>query len=449
LEGKAVDLWTSDTGWNQWTYTWTATNKATEYVDSDDQSWSSTNITESFGEVTDLPDKSLREYGWLGGSGGVGSYPPDFVHHYEAKGVKHEWSYGDGSTLKATIAARTRMKLYTGGKAGVKRKSLVHLTARAEEYGKAPEGPWLHSPVTPVNATRIQVLGWWLFGREHFDAHGDLYLALPDNAVKDLNLKVTGAKHYGAWASATRHKLVHETRYPALTDTNLARLQLGVGEYVDCRFEPGDFPTNAVWTVTAGGVNTSVGNAVEYTAPSNAANATVTVDVAGTAKFKIKFNVKEPTGVDHAMIVSTVTNNFGPGVAAAGMVLDVYVAPTSVSFYRVEMGELPGPASGVWGYYTNFPATNLYHSTAGHFWPLTANNSWVDQAWRYEDGSVPFSAGSYTWVIPARWKIEAGITNEMDGWTQEVEMDLAGSISITKFDQTVIRTTNNVTTPSL
>jgi hypothetical protein len=102
----------------------------------------------------------------------------------------------------------------------------------------------------------------------------------------------------------------------------------------------------------------TTGNAVWFTAPSNAGNATVTVDVAGTAKFRIKFKVKEPSGIDKARTykVSEYPNSFfGPGVSGAGMYLRVYVAPTEVSFYRVQCMEVGEDATDVEGYYTNNP----------------------------------------------------------------------------------------------
>ncbi len=62
-----------------------------------------------------------------------------------------------------------------------------------------------------MEPTKIQVLGWCLF-RRHLDAHGELYLALPDNEVKGLRLRVPGLKHYTAGVGVTKHKLVHETK---------------------------------------------------------------------------------------------------------------------------------------------------------------------------------------------------------------------------------------------
>ncbi len=361
---------------------------------------------------------------------------------------------------KATVEAPlTEMNLYTGGKAGIKRSSLIQINASAERYGRPPAGPWLDTPTTNVVATKIEVLGWWLFGR-HLDPSGDLYLALPDNEVKDLRLRVPGVKHYGAWAEAKRHKFVHETACVALADRNRARTQLGAGEYVSCRFEPGNFPTNAVWTTTAGGLDTTVGNSVWYTAPSNAANATVTATVAGTAKFKIKFEVREPSGVDnaHTYKVYEYTNFFGQGVSGAGMYLRVYVAPTDVSFYRVECLEVEEDATDVTGYYTNNPpwtTTHLSHigQGANDWLQINCDNSWEynwtwtrdwDRAWwrNFDPSSPPYlswAAGSFTWNIPGAWRIPGGPSYTNMFWDQEFMLEANGTMKIEKFGKTVTR----------
>jgi hypothetical protein len=78
---------------------------------------------------------------------------PAFVRHYYARGVRHEWKNLDGSKTKAAVSARTKMTLYTGGKSGIKRKSLIHIHAWAERYGRPPDGPWLDTPTTNVLAT--------------------------------------------------------------------------------------------------------------------------------------------------------------------------------------------------------------------------------------------------------------------------------------------------------
>ena len=54
----------------------------------------------------------------------------------------------------------------------------------------------------------------------------------------NLNPRIPGVNHYDATPTVTKHRLVNETVYPALTDTNLARLNLGVGEEVQFGFTP-------------------------------------------------------------------------------------------------------------------------------------------------------------------------------------------------------------------
>jgi hypothetical protein len=200
FHGRVVDRSEWPESWWQEVYEWTPAQRTTHGTDSTPYEWWDTNIAENFQQITCVPDKDVRGLGEMGGP------PPIFIHHYYARGVRHEWKYPDGSNAKAAVSARTEMKLYTGGKAGIKRKSLIHINAHAEQYGRPPDEPWLHTPTAGIPATRIRVLGWWLFGRQ-LDPSGDLYVALPDNAVKNLNLRVRGVKHYGAWATVAKLRL--------------------------------------------------------------------------------------------------------------------------------------------------------------------------------------------------------------------------------------------------
>lgn len=417
-----------------------------------------------------MPDKSLTELGWSGGPGGIGAYPPTYIDHYNAKHVHVPWRDSSlGGTVKADVNGGTAMKLYTGGKAGIKRKSLIHITGKADQYGEPPGDPWMHTPVSSVEATKIQVLGWWLFGRQNLDPNGDLYVALPDNAVKDLNLRVPGVKHYGAWASATRHKLVHETLHPALTDTNLARTKLGVGEQVTFWFDP-TIPNlvwpDILWDTTMGSVGTTEdGTMMYFTAPSNAAKATITITVKGQ-RLKERFTVVEPSGIaTNTYIVNAFINppnqGFYPGESGAGMYLRVYIAPTDVSFYRLQCLEIGLNATNVTGYFTNNPpwnTANLSHIGHGADVPfkIDPDNSWEhgtpgrdwDQAsWHNYDPPPAWSAGSLKWNIPGAWSIaNSGIWHTNMFWDQNFTSDAAGTVTVTKFGHTVTRTTNNVYT---
>jgi len=202
FHGAATDLIKSGQEWTRAVYEWTGTNRSTHHTDSFGGQSSSTNIAESYTEVTGVPDQDLTELGTGGAQGDV----PTYIYHYYARNVRHAWPYLGTGEKKAEVNSRTKMHLYTGGKAGVKRKSLIHIKAHAHEYSRPPDGPWLHTPTTNIPPNRIKVFGWCLFGRQ-IDPWGDLYIVLPDNAEKDLNLRIPGFKHYGAWAEPEKIRL--------------------------------------------------------------------------------------------------------------------------------------------------------------------------------------------------------------------------------------------------
>ncbi|HEX5221657.1 MAG TPA: hypothetical protein VFZ59_18985, partial [Verrucomicrobiae bacterium] len=175
-------------------YQWTTTNRSTHYTDNFGTDTSTTNIVETYGYVTAVPDRDIAS---LGGGGAQ----PIFIEHYFAQGVNYWWPYGEGGGVTARVGARTKVKLFTGGKAGVNRKNLFQITASAATYGSAPHQPWLGTPITIItDPTAIKVNGRVL-GND-----GRLWLALPDNSAQDLTVTVA-ANHYTAGASALKHKL--------------------------------------------------------------------------------------------------------------------------------------------------------------------------------------------------------------------------------------------------
>lgn len=220
---------------------------------------------------------------------------------------------------------------------------------------------------------------------------------------------------------------------------NRQRTTIGVAEEVDMFIIPADTVT---WSVSAGSVNPASGSSTRFTAPSNAtATVTVTANYGGGSCGK-DFSVKAPSGYNHAIILTT--NSYPKNQASAGMELRVWIAPTNVSFYRVEMGEVAGPATNRTGYFTNHPPVN--HTTAGHFWTLSHSNTWRDTC-SLTGCPKPWSDGSFQWDIPVRWKVEGStITNSMPDWTQSFTINGSGTVSVQKFGRGVTRTTNDVIT---
>ena len=319
--------------------------------------------------------------------------------------------------------AQTRLKLATGGRAVPGRQSLIRLTGWATEVphqrAVPPFGDWYDFaswPAIPPEQIQVGTLG-------KLDANGELWVVLPDGDP-DVTVIANGPDFYIFGILATQYYLKHETFYPALANTNRARTKLGVGEEVHLGFYPA-MPTNVTWATSAGGVNTNVqswkdsagetvGNPCTFTAPSNACDTAVSA-TAGGQSLKVPFTVKEPTGVDHAVITSTFTNAFPPGQVAAKMHLNVYVAPTDVSFYRLMCIEVGEDATNTWG---GFNSSNAPSHKGGpgqgkgdewftigydNSWEHTGNNGW-DTCQGEWSGAYPV-AGQFTWNVPGNGEL--------------------------------------------
>src|SRR5262249_54013578 len=97
---------------------------------------------------------------------------------------------------------------------------------------------------------------------------------------------------------------------------------------------------------------------------------------------------------------------------------------------------------------------DLHHSTAGTWTPPLHDDNSLPNG---DSCSTPalmqpwVGGGHFTWHIPAKWRVgDAGEATDLSSWSEQVfSMDSNGTVTISKFNQTVTRTTNNVTTPSL
>ena len=236
--------------------------------------------------------------------------------------------------------------------------------------------------------------------------------------------------------NAAEYTLISQCQ--ATTPTNRARTNLGVGEYVDLSFNP-PAPTNTTWTTTAGGLWTNVGSYNYFTAPSNAATATVTATLPGGAQQSISFNVVPPTMNVQATIISNF--NYPAFTLGVGMTLNVVLNPTNVSFRRVQIMEVGQDATNMTGYFTNTslftsnPANLLRHNANTNWQFLDSLNSFRDYA--YLSITVPileFSPGSLTWQIPVMWMVgTSGSTNSLGQANQVFTIDANGTMTVTKY----------------
>lgn len=348
-------------------------------------------------------------------------YPPNFPQtHYDGK-------YGPGQDDFQTID--TEMKLATGGPLGSTEVNFWLITADATAYTNYND---IYGESVPPEQISIGGFG-------NLDTNGELYVLLPDNDPNNVTPKVPGKDRYNFSVSGIKYTLYHATAVQALSNPDLGRTTIGVGEIVNF----GGMPPKTKWAASAGSLSVNTGSSTTFTAPNNAANATITMTIGKLTK-TITFNVVEPSGYDHANV--TATNHYTIGTAGAGMTLSIYIAPTSVSFVKVSIMEIGLDASNVSGYFTNFPAQQLHHSS--DIWvPLDSNNLFGDNA--NASGYPPvWTSGSFTWNIPVKWSVQgSGVTNSMkNGWSQVFSIDPLGTMTVTKFGRSVTRTTNDVIT---
>ena len=134
------------------------------------------------------------------------------------------------------------------------------------------------------------------------------------------------------------------------------------------------------------------------------------------------------------------SDNIAVGTAGACMRADFIVHPLNVSFGRVEISEVPGPATNVSGYFST-TTDNIAHTTAGHFAPLNDDNATIDHA-AYHSLSAPYSAGTFQWVIPNRYKIDGEADSEGRHYVDTVQsfyFTSTGTMLISKAGTFVLR----------
>ena len=102
-----------------------------------------------------------------------------------------------------------------------------------------------------------------------------------------------------------------------------------------------------------------------------------------------------------------------------------------------------------WGMATNGVKAGIYHSkisdepqTKGGFWDNAVFSQISNPFAGYP--LVVWSSGQFTWNIPGKWWVE-GSTNKnsiANGWQQVFTIDANGTMTVTKFNHTATRTTN-------
>lgn len=390
--------------------------------------------------------------------------PPEIALEHCSVTVDQSLGGQDWGWVKGYMRiADTKVKLYTGGKAIPGRPCIFVLQGGAAEIlfkeAKPPyRTPWL----SPQDQRQIPPEEVILGAAGPLGSDGFTYKRFGVGETLDITPRVKGKPFYKFEADAGKHRLVHETECRALTNPDRNRTKIGVGEEVRFYFDPPlgmHDPEQHEWTTTAGSVEMIGpyewglhGSWAWFTAPSNATeNVIVKVEVRN-AVIETPFTVIAPEGVDagRTRIDQTFHYPSALGIVCAGMHVTVYIAPTDVSFYRVNIVEPTVPGTGISGYFTHFPTNNFWHRggvrgtvecenlSSGDTCSFNRDGFSTDFAWPY-DGVHP-EAGEFHFVLnPAKWKIGDGDAHDMNWSDQHHILQSNGWFKIIKFGLEVKR----------
>ena len=145
--------------------------------------------------------------------------------------------------------------------------------------------------------------------------------------------------------------------------------------------------TNSVtfqWTASAPGTNK-----ITYTAGDNSISSVTMTTIA-----PVSLSGKKDRDI----------TTFSAGSQGAGMELTITVLPTSVSFQALEIMEDTCNASAISGYFTKHSPPNHDAAHGAGVWSQVGPNNDVSDTADSSDQPSPWSQGSYTWAIPARWR---------------------------------------------
>ena len=192
----------------------------------------------------------------------------------------------------------------------------------------------------------------------------------------------------------------------ATTPADMERTTLGTCEEVDITA----CSSTATWTVTGGGtVSPASGMSTLFTAPEAPGACIVTATFAGGGTHSVTFTVVKPSGVSMT-VADTNYPVMVPGRQGAGMHTDILITPTTVSFYNIQIEEIPGPASNMTGYFTDYLTAHPGADFSHHPYATGATNGWANvgqdnMVIGQDDASfsgypAPWYAGGWDWVIP-------------------------------------------------
>jgi hypothetical protein len=205
------------------------------------------------------------------------------------------------------------------------------------------------------------------------------------------------------------------------------------------------------WTANTGWPRARNGQArFNWAAPERAGTSTVTATNPSTSETcSLNMNVIAPAGIRLRRVNELV---YPAGAAGAGMELTVHVRPRNVNFGWIAVREDSGPASRISGYFATRTAADLRHNATPNFRRMGWNNSLAPNAAGQMQGDTaatvqgtlppPWSAGSFQWIIPTRYRCtnSTGNGHVFARVRQRFTIGNDGTVTVTKHAASVTRT---------
>ena len=239
---------------------------------------------------------------------------------------------------------------------------------------------------------------------------------------------------------------------------------VGVGENIWCVAAP----NVGQWGETGGGEIGQRMSSMNYKCPLTSDGSAIYYEV-GISHYDFDLTILEPTGL---VVRSSIAKNFGVETnhaGGAGMNLNMYVSPETVAFNGIAMEEIPSLEGVHQGYFSNIAFSNLWYHTvargAGKWYKVNDDNFvFEDRAWMgdemprelpngdmtYDLTKGEWSEGLLVWYIPWGWGGRESVQGDLPAKTMIVRYDQTfsfdeyGLLTVSKFQNTVSRGTNNV-----
>ena len=264
-------------------------------------------------------------------------------------------------------------------------------------------------------------------------------------AKADFTERGTGTRHSTVEDEMTSVKVELEASYTAVDNPSKNRHIFGVGEEAELKCIPA---LTTLYASSSFGMIADMRNGrARYVAPPEEDSPVITINC-GSVQKEITIDIFEP----EEYVVCSIATNFIYAPNEAGLIeMDFTnrVFPTYVSFYAIEVTEIPMVSTNAIGYFAQPEhADDLDHGKRGAYgqWSrINEDNSTSDEV-RMGYCAKPWNGGgSYTWPIPNAWRVSSHNweTNIFTQTDQRFELDADGTARVSKFGWTGERGTND------